>query len=186
MARAPGAPAHAGAPPRPLREAAPVARGPAAPRARRSLTIPWFSESSRTLYRRQVRRSGAKMRAKAIELVEQRNVKPEARGRIPAFRVGDTVRVHTKISEGDKERIQIFEGVVIRRKRGQINTTFTVRKMSYGVGVERIFPLYSPRIDKIEIATQGKVKRARLFYLRELQGKAARLQNREEGGAAAQ
>ena len=127
---------------------------------------------------------GTKMRSKAIELVEQRNVKPESRGQIPEFRVGDTVRVHTKISEGDKERIQIFEGVVIRRKRGQINTTFTVRKMSYGVGVERIFPLYSPRIDKIEVATQGKVKRARLFYLRELQGKAARLQNREEGGAA--
>ena len=126
------------------------------------------------------------MRSKAIELVEQRNVKPEARGQIPEFRVGDTVRVHTKISEGDKERIQIFEGVVIRKKRAQVNTTFTVRKMSYGVGVERIFPLYSPRIDKIEIVTSGKVKRARLFYLRELQGKAARLQNREEGGGAAQ
>jgi len=126
------------------------------------------------------------MRSKAIELVEQRNVKPETRAQVPQFRVGDTVRVHTKISEGDKERIQIFEGVVIRKKRGQVNTTFTVRKMSYGVGVERIFPLYSPRIDKIEIVTSGKVKRARLFYLRELQGKAARLQNREEGGGAAQ
>jgi large subunit ribosomal protein L19 len=116
--------------------------------------------------------------------VEQRNVKPETRAQIPEFRVGDTVRVHTKISEGDKERIQIFEGVVIRRKRGQVNTTFTVRKMSYGVGVERIFPLYSPRIDKLEVMTSGKVKRARLFYLRDLQGKAARLQNREEGGTA--
>jgi len=126
------------------------------------------------------------MRSKAIELVEQRNVKPEVRGQIPEFRVGDTVRVHTKISEGDKERIQIFEGVVIRKKRGHASTTFTVRKMSYGVGVERIFPLYSPRIDKIEIITSGKVKRARLFYLRELQGKAARLQNREEGGGPAQ
>jgi large subunit ribosomal protein L19 len=124
------------------------------------------------------------MRSKAIELVEQRNVKPETRAQIPEFRVGDTVRVHTKISEGDKERIQIFEGVVIRRKRGQVNTTFTVRKMSYGVGVERIFPLYSPRIDKLEVMTSGKVKRARLFYLRDLQGKAARLQNREEGGTA--
>ena len=124
------------------------------------------------------------MRAKAIELVEQRNLKAETKKVLPPFRVGDTVKVHTKISEGDKERIQIFEGVVIRRKRGQVNTTFTVRKMSYGVGVERIFPLYSPRIDKIEIQTQGKVKRARLFYLRDLQGKAARLQNREEGGAA--
>ena len=124
------------------------------------------------------------MRSKAIDLVEQRNVKPEARGQIPEFRVGDTVRVHTKISEGDKERIQIFEGVVIRKKRGHASTTFTVRKMSYGVGVERIFPLYSPRIDKIEIITSGKVKRARLFYLRELQGKAARLKSAEEGGAS--
>jgi large subunit ribosomal protein L19 len=123
------------------------------------------------------------MRSKAIELVEQRNVKPEARAQIPQFRVGDTVRVHTKISEGDKERIQIFEGVVIRRKRGHVSTTFTVRKMSYGVGVERIFPLYSPRIDKIEVMSSGKVKRARLFYLRELQGKAARLKNADEGAA---
>src|SRR3954465_1752418 len=127
-----------------------------------------------------------KMRAKAIELVEQRNVKPETRAQLPAFRVGDTVRVHTKISEGDKERIQIFEGVVIRRKRGHLSTTFTVRKISYGVGVERIFPVFSPRIDKIEIMTSGKVKRARLFYLRELQGKAARLKSAEEGGGAAQ
>ena len=123
------------------------------------------------------------MRSKAIDLVEQRNVKPEIRGQIPEFRVGDTVRVHTKISEGDKERIQIFEGVVIRKKRGHASTTFTVRKMSYGVGVERIFPLYSPRIDKIEVINSGKVKRARLFYLRELQGKAARLKSAEEGGA---
>jgi large subunit ribosomal protein L19 len=123
------------------------------------------------------------MRSRAIELVEQRNVKPEIRGQIPEFRVGDTVRVHSKISEGDKERIQIFEGVVIRKKRGHANTTFTVRKMSYGVGVERIFPLYSPRIDRIEVTTSGKVKRARLFYLRELQGKAARLQHEEGGGA---
>ena len=126
------------------------------------------------------------MRSKAIELVEQRNVKPEVRGAIPEFRVGDTVRVHTKISEGDKERIQIFEGVVIRRKKGHSNTTFTVRKMSYGVGVERIFPLYSPRIDRIEVVSSGKVKRARLFYLRELRGKAARLKNAEEGGAPQQ
>ncbi|HEY6912739.1 MAG TPA: 50S ribosomal protein L19 [Myxococcales bacterium] len=124
------------------------------------------------------------MRSKAIELVEQRNVKPETRARVPGFRVGDTVKVHTKISEGDKERIQIFEGVVIRKKRAQVNTTFTVRKVSYGVGVERIFPLYSPRIDRIDIVSSGKVKRARLFYLRELQGKAARLKHAEEGGTA--
>jgi large subunit ribosomal protein L19 len=123
------------------------------------------------------------MRSKAIELVEQRNVKPETRAQVPEFRVGDTVRVHTKISEGDKERIQIFEGVVIRRKRAHVQTTFTVRKMSYGVGVERIFPLFSPRIDRIEIISSGKVKRARLFYLRDLQGKAARLKSAEEGGA---
>jgi large subunit ribosomal protein L19 len=120
------------------------------------------------------------MRAKAIELVEERNVKAEARAQIPQFRVGDTVKVHTKISEGDKERIQIFEGVVIRRKRGHAHTSFTVRKVSYGVGVERIFPLFSPRIDKIEIMSSGKVKRARLFYLRDLQGKAARLKNADE------
>src|SRR5438046_10537673 len=101
------------------------------------------------------------MRAKAIELVEQRNVKPEIRGQVPEFRVGDTVKVHTKIREGDKERIQIFEGVVIRKKRAHATTTFTVRKMSYGVGVERIFPLYSPRIDKIEVMASGRVKRAR-------------------------
>ena len=124
------------------------------------------------------------MRSKAIELVEQRNVKPEARSTLPDFRVGDTVRVHTKISEGDKERIQIFEGVVIRKKRAHIATTFTVRKVSYGVGVERIFPMFSPRIDKIEVVTSGKVKRARLFYLRDLQGKAARLKT-DDGGAQA-
>ena len=123
------------------------------------------------------------MRAKAIELVEQKNVNPEARGRVPAFRVGDTVRVHTKISEGDKERIQIFEGVVIRKKRGHLSSTFTVRKVSYGVGVERIFPIYSPRIDKIEVVASGQVRRARLFYLRELQGKAARLKSAEESAA---
>ena len=123
------------------------------------------------------------MRAKAIELVEQKNVKPEARGQVPAFRVGDTVRVHTKISEGDKERIQIFEGVVIRRKRGHLSSTFTVRKISYGVGVERIFPVYSPRIEKIEVVSSGQVRRARLFYLRELQGKAARLKSAEETAA---
>jgi large subunit ribosomal protein L19 len=123
------------------------------------------------------------MRAKAIELVEERNVKPEARGQVPAFRVGDTVRVHTKISEGDKERIQMFEGVVIRRRRGHLSSTFTVRKVSYGVGVERIFPVYSPRIEKIEVVTSGQVRRARLFYLRELQGKAARLKSAEESAA---
>ena len=120
------------------------------------------------------------MRAKAIELVELLNVKPEARQALSPFRVGDTVKVHTKISEGDKERVQIFEGVVIRRKRAHTMTMFTVRKVSYGVGVERIFPMFSPRIEKIEVVSSGKVKRARLFYLRDLQGKAARLKNADE------
>lgn len=123
------------------------------------------------------------MRLKAIELVELRNVKAETRSAVPVFHVGDTLKVHTKIKEGDKERIQIFEGVVIRLRRGQVNTTFTVRKVSYGVGVERIFPMYSPRIDKIEIMSSGKVKRARLFYLRDLQGKAARLKNADDNTA---
>ena len=99
---------------------------------------------------------------------------------LPEFGVGDTVRVNYKVVEGTRERVQTFEGVVIRRKRGHAHTSFTVRKVSYGVGVERIFPLYSPRIDKIEVVSSGKVKRARLFYLRDLQGKAARLKNADE------
>jgi len=123
------------------------------------------------------------MRQKAIELVELRNVKAETRAQLPAFKVGDTVKVHTKISEGDKERIQIFEGVVIRKHGGHAHSTFTVRKISYGVGVERIFPTYSPRIDKLEILSSTTVKRARLFYLRDLQGKAARLKSNDENRA---
>ncbi len=99
---------------------------------------------------------------------------------LPQLRAGDSVRVHTKIKEGDKERIQVFEGTVIAFRKGGTGATFTVRKMSYGVGVERIFPLHSPRIDKIEVTGHGEVRRAKLFYLRELQGKAARL-TQEEG-----
>lgn len=94
---------------------------------------------------------------------------------IPNFKAGDTVRVHAKIIEGDKERIQVFEGAVISRANGGNRATFTVRKISYGVGVERIFPLHSPRIDKIEVVTRGQVRRAKLYYLRELSGKAARI-----------
>ncbi len=94
---------------------------------------------------------------------------------IPDFRSGDSVRVHTLIKEGDKERVQVFEGVVIGQHRGGSRATFTVRKISYGVGVERIFPLHTSRIEKIEIVTKGHVRRARLNYLRELQGKAARI-----------
>ena len=94
---------------------------------------------------------------------------------VPGFRPGDTVRVHTLIKEGDKERVQVFEGVVIDRKDGGSRATFTVRKISYGVGVERIFPLHSTRIDKVEVVAKGRVRRARLNYLRQLEGKAARI-----------
>lgn len=97
---------------------------------------------------------------------------------IPDFRVGDTVRVHSRIREGDKERIQVFEGVVIRKHRGATNATFTVRKVSYGIGVERIFPLHSPLIDKIEVVRRGRIRRARLYYLRQRFGKAARIREK--------
>lgn len=109
-----------------------------------------------------------------IEQIEQRQLRTD----LPEFRPGDTVRVHAKVIEGDKERIQVFEGVVLRRTRGGNRATFTVRKVSYGVGVERTFPLHSPRIEKIEVVSRGKVRRARLYYLRELSGKAARIQER--------
>jgi large subunit ribosomal protein L19 len=96
----------------------------------------------------------------------------------PVFRPGDTVKVHIRIIEGDKERVQIFQGVVLKRKRGDMNATFTVRKISNGVGVEKTFALHSPRIEKIEVVTLGKVRRSRLFYLRERRGKAARIKER--------
>ncbi len=101
---------------------------------------------------------------------------------LPDFRPGDTVRVHVKIREGDKERLQVFEGIVMRRRRGGAQASFTVRKSSYGVGVERIFPMNSPAIDHIEVAARGKVRRSRLYYLRELRGKKARIEQltREE------
>ncbi len=102
---------------------------------------------------------------------------------VPELRSGDSVRVHTLIKEGDKERVQIFEGVVIGQHRGGSRATFTVRKISYGVGVERIFPLHTTRIEKIEVVSQGQVRRARLNYLRGLQGKAARIKG-EKGPAA--
>jgi large subunit ribosomal protein L19 len=94
---------------------------------------------------------------------------------LPPFRVGDTVRIHYRITEGDKERVQVFQGTVIRKSGGGIGRTFCVRKRSSGVGVERIFPYHSPRIEKIEIVSHGRVRRSRLYFLRELQGKAARL-----------
>ncbi len=94
---------------------------------------------------------------------------------IPAFRIGDTIRVHYKVIEGGKERIQAYEGIVISKKGTGISKNITVRKVSYGVGVERIFPVYSPRIDKIEIIKKGKVRRAKLYYLRERTGKSAKV-----------
>ncbi|MCX5782714.1 MAG: 50S ribosomal protein L19 [Elusimicrobia bacterium] len=107
-----------------------------------------------------------------VKTVESAQLKKE----IPAFRPGDQVKVHFKIVEGESERIQIFEGVVIRKRGTGTGTTFTVRKESFGVGVERIFPLHSPRIEKIEIVRSGKVRRAKLYYLRKLAGKAARIE----------
>jgi len=101
---------------------------------------------------------------------------------LPDFRPGDTVRVHVRIPEGDKERVQIFEGVVIARKRGGIRSTFTVRKISYGVGVERVFPMHSPMIAKVEVKARGRVRQSKLFYLRERRGKAARIRERTYKG----
>lgn len=107
-----------------------------------------------------------------IRKIEERALRKD----LPEFRVGDTVRLQVKVIEGEKERIQPFEGIVIRINRGGNRATFTVRKVSYGIGVERIFPLHSPRIEKIQVLTRGKVRRARLYYLRDLSGKAARVE----------
>ncbi|HUV50698.1 MAG TPA: 50S ribosomal protein L19 [Anaerolineae bacterium] len=97
---------------------------------------------------------------------------------LPAFAPGDTVKVYVKIKEGDKERIQAFQGVVISKRKGRSNATFTVRKVSYGIGVERIFPFHSPLIDKIEVVSKGRVRRAKIYYLRKLRGKASRIKER--------
>ena len=97
---------------------------------------------------------------------------------IPSFRPGDTFRVHVKIREGEKDRVQVFQGIVIVKKKGGIRSSFTVRKISYGIGVERVFPLHSPSIDKIEVVEKGLVRRSRLYYLRGLRGKAARVKTR--------
>jgi large subunit ribosomal protein L19 len=111
---------------------------------------------------------------KAIELVEQPHMVKR-----PAMRSGDTVRVHVKVREGDKERIQIFEGLVIAMHRGGSRATFTVRKVSFGQGVERIFPLHSPTVDKIDVLRGAKVRRAKLTFLRDLKGKAARMKEQK-------
>jgi large subunit ribosomal protein L19 len=104
----------------------------------------------------------------------------QLRSGLPEFRVGDTIRVHYKIVEGDKDRIQVFQGVVIKRHRAGARSTFTVRKVSFNVGVERVFLSHSPRIDKVEIVSRGVVRRARLFYLRDLAGKAARVRDAKD------
>jgi len=111
-----------------------------------------------------------------MRAVQEKYIKKE----IPEFRVGDTVRVHVKVKEGDKERIQAFEGVVIRKRGSGTDATFTVRKVSYGVGIERTFPLYAPVVEKIEVLKRGIVRRARLYYLRERRGKAARIKEKKE------
>jgi large subunit ribosomal protein L19 len=112
----------------------------------------------------------------AIAELEQAQIRSD----IPAFRPGDTLKVHVRVTEGNRSRIQVFQGVVIRRQGGGVRETFTVRKISYGVGVERTFPVHTPAIDTIEVVTRGHVRRAKLYYLRSLRGKAARIKERRE------
>jgi len=119
-----------------------------------------------------------------LQTIEQKEVRSDH----PAFRVGDTIRVHFRIKEGEKERVQVFEGVCIAHRRGGVKASIVVRKVSFAQGVERIFPLSSPRIEKIEIAQAGEVRRAKLYYLRDLRGKKARIRERKdfsEAGAKA-
>lgn len=109
-----------------------------------------------------------------IAEIEKEYMKPD----VPQFNVGDTVRVSVKVKEGNRERIQAYEGIVIARKNGSVNETFTVRRVSFGVGIERTFPLHSPRITNIEVVKHGKVRRAKLYYLRNLSGKAAKIKEK--------
>jgi large subunit ribosomal protein L19 len=109
-----------------------------------------------------------------VEMLEKEYMRID----IPDFKPGDTIKVYARIKEGDKERIQVFQGTVIRKRKGNTGATFTVRKVSYGIGVERIFPLHSPSIDKIEIISRGRVRRGRLYYMRKLRGKAARIKEK--------
>ena len=109
-----------------------------------------------------------------VDVLEKEQIKTEA----PSFNIGDTVKVHYKIVEGEKERIQVYEGVVIAKKNGSIRETFTVRRISFGIGVERVFPVHSPNIAKIEVVRRGKVRRSKLYYLRERTGKAAKVKER--------
>ena len=109
-----------------------------------------------------------------IRMIEREQMKED----VPDFGPGDVVRVHVKVTEGGRERIQVFEGTVIARKGGGLDETFTVRRVSYGVGVERIFPIHAPVVERIEVVRRGKVRRAKLYYLRNLQGKAARIKEK--------
>jgi large subunit ribosomal protein L19 len=111
-----------------------------------------------------------------VDLIEKEHMRLD----LPETGIGDSVRVHTKIYEGDKERVQVFEGVVIRSRGGNTRATFTVRKISYGVGIEKTFPRHSPLIEKIEILSRAKIRRAKLFYLRNLRGKAAKLKEKRD------
>lgn len=117
-----------------------------------------------------------------IEAIEREQLQSN----VPEFKSGDTVKVHVKVVEGEKERVQVFQGVVIRKSRGANRATFTVRKISYGIGVERTFPLHSPRIDRIDVVSRGQVRRARLYYLRSLSGKAARITSEKGTRGAAE
>jgi large subunit ribosomal protein L19 len=116
----------------------------------------------------------------AIAELEQAQIRSD----VPDFRPGDTLKVHVNVTEGNRSRIQVFQGVVIRRQGGGARETFTVRKVSYGVGVERTFPVHTPAIDHIEVVTRGRVRRAKLYYLRSLRGKAARIRERREATPA--
>lgn len=115
-----------------------------------------------------------------IEQLEKEELEKRAPQGVPEFQAGDTVRVNVKVVEGNRERVQAFEGVCIARKNDGVNSNFTIRKISYGEGVERVFPLYSPRLDSIEVIRRGKVRRSKLYYLRGRTGKAARIQERRD------
>jgi large subunit ribosomal protein L19 len=121
-----------------------------------------------------------KVAVSLLEMIERDHMRID----IPAYRIGDTVKVHVKIREGEKERIQVFEGVVLRTHRAKMGATVTVRKVSYGVGVERIFPIHSPQIEKIEILRRGRIRRSRLYFLRHRVGKAARIREKREAPKA--
>jgi len=114
------------------------------------------------------------MSSNIIERIDREQMRYD----MPDFRPGDSIKVHIRIIEGNKERVQVFEGVVIRRRKGNMGATFTVRKISHGVGVEKTFALHSPRLEKVEIVSRGKVRRSRLYYLRERRGKAARIKEK--------